>query len=199
MVRFVVIGRTATASADFSTEDLPSTSGRLDVLLRCLRAGLLVSHGVRRNTVVYLVLLGGPEAPKTLRFDGSDSRFVRPDERSLAVTVRKVLAVPSSEPAFTAVRPGIALSRGGLEAVLSDLPPCAKYLLEIGGEDIRKASLSEPELAFFLGDHLGLDASTLSELKGLGVPSLGLGPLGVHAEDAITLVCNELDRHHSTS
>ena len=57
--RFVVIGQSATASPDFSLVDIAGTSGRLDVLLRCLRAALLVSHGLRRDTVVYLVLLGG--------------------------------------------------------------------------------------------------------------------------------------------
>ena len=40
--RFVVIGQQASASPDFSLLDLPGTSGRLDVLLRCLRAALLV-------------------------------------------------------------------------------------------------------------------------------------------------------------
>ena len=82
MRRFVVIGQTATASGDFSLEDLPSTSGRLDVLLRCVRAALLVSHGLRRDTVVYLVLLGGPLAPRTVRVDGAIATYVRPDERS---------------------------------------------------------------------------------------------------------------------
>src|SRR3954470_1143092 len=94
MRRFVVIGQRATASPNFSLLDLPSTSGRLDVLLRCLRAALLVSHGVRRDTVVYLVLLGGPGAPRTLRVDGATAKFLRPDERSLAVLAQKALAAP---------------------------------------------------------------------------------------------------------
>ena len=40
----------------------PATSGRLDILLRCLRASLLVSHGLREDTIIYLVLMGGPQA-----------------------------------------------------------------------------------------------------------------------------------------
>src|SRR5260370_886010 len=62
--RFVVIGQQASASNDFSLDDLPGSSGRLDVLLRCVRAALLVSHGLRRDVVVYLVLLGGRHAPR---------------------------------------------------------------------------------------------------------------------------------------
>src|SRR3954447_2632757 len=116
MRRFVVVGQRATASPDFSLLDMPGTSGRLDVLLRCLRAALLVSHGLRRDTRVYLVLLGGPEAPRTYRVDGKDARFVRPDERSLAVTIQKGLSrVPAGE-GFWAMRPGFAVANGGLDA-----------------------------------------------------------------------------------
>jgi hypothetical protein len=43
--RWIVIGRTARADGDFSLDDLPSTSGRLDVLLRAVRA-----HCTRRPT-----------------------------------------------------------------------------------------------------------------------------------------------------
>lgn len=194
MKRFVIIGRTATASPDFSLEDLPSTSGRLDVLLRCVRAALLVSHGVRKDTSVYLVLLGGGGAPTALRFEGETAKFLRPDERSLAVSVRKTLAEPAPTPTFKEVRRGIAAASGGLEAVLADLPPCTKYVLEMGGEDIRKSGLDEPELAFFLGDHLGLDASSRETLSTLGARALSVGPLALHAEDAITIASNELDR-----
>jgi tRNA (pseudouridine54-N1)-methyltransferase len=193
MRRFVILGRTATSSPSFSTEDLPSTSGRLDVLLRCLRAGLLVSHGVRSDTLVYLVLLGGEHAPRALRFEGKEARFLRPDERSLAILVRKVLAVPASD-SFTEVRPGVSMAAGGLEVVLGDLPPGRKYLLEQGAPDIRTEILSEPEITFFIGDHLGVDASTRETLAKLGVTPAGLGPVGLHAEDAVTVVCNELDR-----
>ena len=79
--RFVVIGQKAIASPDFSLLDIAGTSGRIDILLRCLRSALLVSHGLRRDTVVYLVLCGGALAPRVLRVDGRHIRFVRPDER----------------------------------------------------------------------------------------------------------------------
>ena len=70
---------------------MPSTSGRLDVLLRSIRAAFLVSHGLRRDVVVYLVLCAGPRAPRVLRIDGRSAKFLRPDERSLAVLLQKSL------------------------------------------------------------------------------------------------------------
>jgi tRNA (pseudouridine54-N1)-methyltransferase len=194
MRRFVVIGRTARASPDFLLRDLPGTSGRLDVLLRCLRAGLLVSHGLRRDTIVYLVLLGGPDAPRSLRFDGAAARYVRPDEYSLATTVKKALSVPIESSGFVPARAGIAVARGGLEVVLEDLPPVAGYVLDIEGSDIRETALDTEESVFFLGDHSGLDAAARSRLDAFGATPIALGPLSVHADDAIALVGNELDR-----
>jgi tRNA (pseudouridine54-N1)-methyltransferase len=195
MRRFVVIGRTATASPEFSLLDTPGTSGRLDVLLRCVRAALLVSHGLRRNVVVYLVLLGGPLAPRALRVDGRAAKFVRPDERSLAVLVKKSLAAaPPGEPRFVEVRPGIAVASGALAAVRQDLAPGPLVVLDAAGADVRGAPLDPHDVVVFLGDHLGLDDETRATLAAWGARPLSLGPLGVHADDAIAIVSNELDR-----
>lgn len=194
MRRFVVVGQRATASPDFLLVDLPGTSGRLDVLLRCVRAALLVSHGVRRDTVVYLVLLGGPRAPRTLRVEGEAVRFLRPDERHLAKTVQKALATPSDREGFVPIRAGIALADGGLEAVLADLGPMTPYVLEEGATDVREVPFDAPAPVFFLGDHLGFDDVTRARLASVSATAVGVGPVSVHADDAVVIVCNELDR-----
>lgn len=198
MRRFIVIGQRATASPDFSLINLPASSGRLDVLLRCLRAALLFSHGLRRDTVVYLVLLGGPRAPRSVRVEGATARFLRPDERSLAVLLQKALAVPLGEDGagsgFVAVRPGIAVAAGGLDAVLADLGPTALYVLEEGAPDLRDAPFDAPDSAFFLGDHQGFDETARARLAALGATAVGVGPVSVHADDTVVLVHNELDR-----
>ena len=199
--RFVVLGQKATASPDFSLTNLPASSGRLDVLLRCLRAALMYSHGLRRDTVVYLVLLGGPQAPRTLRIEGATARFLRPDERSLAVLAQKVLAAPVAVDAagFVSVRPGVAIAEGGLDAVLADLGPATLYVLEEGAPDLRKAPLAARDQAFFLGDHVGFDETTRARLAALGAIPVGVGPVSVHADDAVVLVVNELDRRATIS
>src|SRR5437868_5705624 len=120
--RFVIIGQAATASGEFLFDDLPGTSGRLDVLLRCVRASLMLSHGLRRDTIVYLIMLGGPRAPRAIRIDGNDVRFLRPDERSLAVLANKLLSkdLPEESTGFIAVKTGLAVADGGIEVVISD-------------------------------------------------------------------------------
>jgi tRNA (pseudouridine54-N1)-methyltransferase len=202
--RFVIIGQTATASPDFSLLDLPGTSGRLDVLLRCLRAALLVSHGLRRDTIAYLVLLGGPSAPRVLRIDGREIRFVRPDERALALLVQKALGRATADAeagAFVPIRPGLALASGDLEAVLADLGSSAKaaYVLEEDGRDVREGTLESEDVVVFVGDNHGFDEATRARLATLGAVPIGIGPISLHADDAITVVCNEMDRRRAAA
>jgi tRNA (pseudouridine54-N1)-methyltransferase len=197
MRRFVVIGRDAVASEDFLLDDLAGSSGRLDVGLRCIRAALLVSHGLRRDAVVYLVLGGGPLAPRALRVRGAEARFLRPDERSLAVLAKKVLAsrVDDQGEGFVDARPGIALAHGGLRPVLADLGSATPYVLEPHAPDIRDAAdFRHTDAAFFLGDPGGFDETTRAQLTATGARPLSVGPVGIHAEDAIAIVSNEIDR-----
>jgi tRNA (pseudouridine54-N1)-methyltransferase len=193
MRRFVVIGQKASGSPDFSLLDLPATSGRLDVLLRCLRAALLVSHGVRRDTTAYLVLLGDEAAPRVLRVDGAAVRFLRPDERSLATLVQKALAAAREGAGFVSVRPGIAVAEGGLETVLGDIGPASLYVLEEGAANLRGATLDVGDPVFFVGDHAGFDEPTRARLASLGALPVSVGPLSLHADDIVAVVNNELD------
>jgi tRNA (pseudouridine54-N1)-methyltransferase len=197
MRTFVIIGQQASASADFSLVDLAGSSGRLDVLLRCLRSALLVSHGLRRDTVVYLVLLGGASAPRSVRVEGASAQFVRPDERSLALLVQKALAAPVAGASFTTVRPGVAVANDGLAAVLADLGERSFYLLEERAADLRDIALDLADPVFFLGDHHGLSAASAGCLATFDATPICVGPVSVHADDAVTLVVNELDRREA--
>jgi tRNA (pseudouridine54-N1)-methyltransferase len=196
MRRFVIVGRTAHASADLRLDDIPSTGGRLDVLLRCIRAALLVSHGLRPDVVVYLVLAGrGGAAPHALRIAGAEAKFIRPDERSLAMTVQKALArFDGVGDAFCPVRPGVSVSRGGLDAVLADVSCARLYMLDAHGSDVRQSPIEGSDVAIVVGDHLGFDQATRERLAALGAQPVRLGPVSLHAEDAIAVVSNELDR-----
>lgn len=193
--RFVVIGQTATASPDFVLEDIPGSSGRLDVLLRCVRAALLVSHGVRRDTVIYLVLEGGPRAPRTVKITGATVEYLRQDERSLAGTLKKMLGFVEDKDAFDDGIRGIAIARGGLDLVVRDLGAFTPYALDEGGADVRAEALDAENPVFFIGDHKGFSDEARARITALGAKSLSVGPISLHADDAIAIVSNELDRH----
>ena len=199
MRRFVVVGQRARGDGEFLLVDIPSTSGRLDTLLSALRACMLVSHGVRRDTVLYLVLLGDPAQPRCLRISGSAARYLRPDERSLAVTVQKALRAPREGEGFCEVRTGIACAVGGLEQVLPELQGSQLFVLEPGAPDIRTSELGAADVAFLLGDHLGFPEGVREAWLARGARSVSVGPVALHTADAITLVANELDRRGSSA
>ena len=196
MRSFVVIGQVARADGEFSTEDLPGSSGRLDVLLRCVRAALLVSHGLRRDVQVYLVLRGGPRAPRVLRITGVNAKFLRPDERSLAILVKKTLAVILDNAAgdFVEVRPGLSVSPGDVGVVLADVGAAPRFVLHEQGLDIRACAAVGPAATFFIGDHQGFDEPTLALLDAAGCQRLAVGPVSLHGDDVVSVVSNELDR-----
>jgi tRNA pseudouridine-54 N-methylase len=136
-----------------------------------------------------------------VRIDGAEAQFVRPDERSLAVLVKKALAsdgdTDAPEGAFVALKRGVAIARGDAEAAARDLGPGSLWLLEEGAPDVRdvaEVGRGADGDAFFVGDHLGFDDATRERLRALGAQPIAVGPVSVHSEDAITLVANELDR-----
>jgi tRNA (pseudouridine54-N1)-methyltransferase len=196
MRRFVIVGSAASSSPNFLLQDIPSTSGRLDVLVRALRAALLVSHGVRRDARVYLVLQGDPDAVVTLRVDGAAAKYLRPDERSLATLIKKTLALAASQAtsSFAVLKPGVAAARGGIEVVLPELGGSALCLLEETGADLRGHAFVGDDLTFFAGDHTGLPAPLRALLIARGASVLSVGPQSLHTEDALAVVHNELDR-----
>jgi len=207
--RFVIVGQKASASGEFLLDDVPGTGGRLDVLLRCVRAAMLYSHGIRRDVVVYLLLGGGPKAPRTLRFEGAAATFLRPDERSIGILVKKALVLERVHHAaarggavggpFVPVRPGVGLANGGLSLILADLGGAHLYMLDEGAPDLRsETALGGADDVFFVGDHLGLDEATRASLSAAGARPIGLGPVSVHAEDAIAVLWNEVDRRDAT-
>jgi tRNA (pseudouridine54-N1)-methyltransferase len=199
MRSFVVASSTAIASPEFLLADVPGTSGRMDVLARCIRAALLVSHEVRRDTQVYFVFGGGPRAPRTVRIIGGPTKFLRPDERAGAVLLQKILATDVDQSAeFSRVRDGISVARGGVEAVVADLGSARRFVLEENAPDVRTSVPHwDGDVAFLLGDHRGIEPSAREAFG--DATAIGLGPISLHTEDAITVVQNELDRSSSSS
>jgi tRNA (pseudouridine54-N1)-methyltransferase len=193
---FVIVGRTARADERVRLDDLAGTSGRLDVLARCLRAALCLSHGIRRNVIVHLVLLGGAR-PVSVRVIGADAKFIRPDERALANTVLKAVARhPPEHEGFLAQRNGIAVAWGGLDVAIADAQG-APFVLAEGAPDMRPAT--DGDAVFFIGDHFGFDEETWTRLAAIGARQISVGPLSLHSDDVVALVSNELDRVTSSA
>ena len=162
----------------------------MDILCRCVTTSLFLSHDMRRDSECHLVLLGDPDPPKTIRFSGRDVRYLSPDERSAASLIKKALVVPCSGD-YTVSMPGVTIRRGGLAELVRE--HCF-VVLDESGDDIRELT-TLPE-AYLLSDHENFDERELKITEGL--QKVSVGPRSLHAEHAITLVLNEIDRRNDS-
>jgi len=190
--RYIVMGHRAITSAEFKLDDLCGSTGRLDILLRCVNSAFFLSHGIRRDVEIVLMLLGEPNPPKTIRINGSEVKYLNPDERSTAALIRNALLQKGE--GERKCSPGIYVSERSYSEVLSNMSKESKmYYLREDGEDIRVAALA-PDPTFVLGDDQDLTKAEEDILMTYEPKRLSLGPVSYHADHCITLVNNELDR-----
>jgi tRNA (pseudouridine54-N1)-methyltransferase len=186
--RFVVVGHDATTAGDFSLNDLAGATGRLDVLLRSVNSAFMLSHDLRQDTELFLVLLGAPRPPRTLHLVGRDLRYLNPDERSTAALVRQALRLHAEGESS----PGIHVRFHGLLPLLEAFRSELVHLRE-DGQDIREASLPQPT-TFLLSDHHDLTPDEEAVVRKFQPLEVRVGPRSLHADHAIVLVHNEMDR-----
>ncbi|RXE57261.1 tRNA (pseudouridine-N1)-methyltransferase [Methanoculleus taiwanensis] len=186
MKRFAIVGHLAATAGTFSLNDLPGSAGRMDVLCRCVNAALFLSHDLRADVECYLVLCGEPGPEKTVLFVGGEVRYLSPDERSSASLIKKALALPCGD-AFRESTPGVYVRRGGLARLLDEHP--FAVLAEDGGDIRHEEALPE---AYLLSDHRNFSDEECELIAGRSRHSVG--PKSLHADHAITILQNELDR-----
>ena len=171
MRTFIIKANKARTRADFSLNDLPGTSGRIDLLCRVLNSAFLLSHGFRKNVRVWLLLYGPPNPPKAIRFEGQKLKVrLNPDERSTAKLIMRALKVgeglrgPSRE---LEVFPGLYVSNRTFEDVVRlTLKNSELYYLQEEGRPIGEVSFGD-NVAFVLGDHEGLSKEDEAFLEGI--------------------------------
>lgn len=191
MRQFVVIAHEAPTTPAFSLDDLPGSGGRLDVLCRCVGAACLLSHDIRSDVRVHLVL----DDEYTVTIGSDEVRNLRPDERSTAALFRTALEhreeAIGHQPAESS--PGVTIRRQGVDRALeSAVEDGTVVALQEGGTPI--ADVSPPEdPVFVLSDHRSFTDDELTALEESADHSISLGPEPLHADQAITIAHNYLD------
>ena len=188
MRRFLVIGHTATTEHGFTLDDLPGGAGRMDVLCRCVNSAFMLSHGLRRDVELYLVLLGPPYPPVTLKMVGSELKYLNPDERSTAAFISKALEIDGGVE-WQRSTPGIYRADIGLSKALLSLGDTV--VLDAGGTPLQETH-TEIIPGYVLSDHMPFSREDLSVLDGL--PRISVGSEQYHGHHVISVVQNWWDR-----
>lgn len=187
---FIMVGNKA-VTEHFSLNDLAGAAGRMDLLCRSLSTAFFLSHGMRRDVKVYLVLRGEPNPPRSLSFDGSELKYMSPDERNIGGIIRKALGRDDIRPYWTESTPGVHVSSMDLPDLLKDLSsPKGHYLVE-DGEPMDSVEVGDDPV-FLLGDHNGLVPE--QEVLVEDWPRLSLGKRSYHTDHCITVLNHTLDK-----
>lgn len=196
MRRFVVLGHRAITSGDFKLNDLCGSTGRLDVLLRCINSAFFLSHDLRRDVELYLVLLGEPNPPKTIRLVGDELKYLNPDERSTGALIHHALLkkVDENEQMST---PGIYISKRGFEEVLDSLRTISEIVYM--REDGNPLGAGDPgkDVTFVLGDDRDLTEQEEAMVLKHDPNIASLGVLSYHSDHCIVMVHGILDEKRS--
>ncbi|MXR39975.1 tRNA (pseudouridine(54)-N(1))-methyltransferase TrmY [Halobaculum sp. WSA2] len=189
MRQFVVCGHDAPTTPEFSLDDLAGGAGRLDLLCRCVNAGLFLSHGIREDSRVHLVL--GDEY--TVRFSGATARGLHPDERTTAARVRDALDARENAIGHmpAEVSPGVELYRMGVAETLDAIDGTLVQLHEEGDPIVETEPPEDP--VFVLSDHSDFTAEEADLLADRADRRVRLGPEAIHADHAISVANNYLD------
>ncbi len=191
---FVIVGHKAATSGNFKLDDIAGGAGRLDILVRCVNSAFFLSHNIRHETELFLVLQGGDDPPKTVRFSGAEVRYLNPDERSTSSLIRNAL-MKKTDGTETRSSPGIYVSKMSFADVISMLAEKGKIVyLKEDGTDIRSMAVPEDPV-FVLSDNKDLTAEEEEILQKYSPEIISIGPHSLHADHCMIIVHNEMDRN----
>jgi len=189
MRQFVVRGHEAPTTADFSLDDLPG-AGRLDVLCRCVTAAFLLSHDIRADVRVRVVLDG-----YTVHFEGRDLKRLNPDERSTAALFKAALDGREKAVGRMPVEttPGVSITRHGFESTLRQAADegTVVQLHADGTPAIDTGPPTDP--VFVLSDHRSFTEEESDTLTRWTDRRVSLSPRRLHGDQAVTVAHNWLD------
>ena len=191
MRQFIVLGHDAPTTPDFSLDDLAGGAGRLDVLCRCVNSAFFLSHAIREDVRVLLVL----QDEVTVRFEGSELRRLNPDERSTAALIRGALEEKSEAIGHMEAEssPGVHVSTRGFEPVLEETARKGT-VVQLHEEGDPVVEVEPPENpVFVLSDHHDFGEEEAELLGDAADRRVRLGPELLHADHAITVAHNYLD------
>ncbi len=179
----------------FTLNDLAGGAGRLDEIARAVSTALTLSHDLRRDTeVAILVASAPPPAARRIRVIGAQVRFLNPDERSTAALLKNALIRSAHFPHPFASSPGVVIEAVDPLAALKGFvaQPGAVWLDEAGTplEDWTPP----PVVRAVVADPSGPTDAEREVLRAARLPTLSVGPRSLRTSQVIDIFHNRLDR-----
>ncbi|MEM0503709.1 MAG: tRNA (pseudouridine(54)-N(1))-methyltransferase TrmY [Archaeoglobaceae archaeon] len=195
MRSFLIIGNEA-VTEPFNLNDIPG-AGRMDILCRCVSQALFLSHSIRKDVEVFLLLLGKPDPPKVVRIVSNELRRMSPDERNIAGHIRKALGFKATKD-WTETNSGVFIAKKRLEELLLELSKrYSVYYLREDGRDIGEVVSEIKDPLFVLGDHLGVRREDEDVIFKFATAVLSVSKLSLMAEQCITIAHYVLDKNRT--
>jgi tRNA (pseudouridine54-N1)-methyltransferase len=198
---FIVVAHRARSDGNIYLNDLCGASGRWDAVARSITAALFLSHDMRRDTSIHILLLGPDDPPKLLSIDGRDVKYLNPDERASAALMKKCLKehLPKETGSMKRPSPGITITRADLADVLNSIRGPLIFLHEEGGyiEGPSSLPIDEDHITFLLSDDMDLTEEETQRIEGRSDRTVSFGRKVLHTHMAIVVVHYLLDLQDS--
>jgi tRNA (pseudouridine54-N1)-methyltransferase len=194
---FVVVAHRARSDGKIHLNDLCGASGRWDGIARAITSALFLSHDMRRDTSIHILLQGPDDPPKLLSIDGSSVKYLNLDERACSALMKKCLKewLPDAAGSIIRPSPGISITRASLENILGKVDGELVNLHE-DGRLIKNASgppFEGDRITFLMSDDMNLTAEEALLVNERSDLSISLGPKILHTHMAIIIVHHLLD------
>ncbi len=187
----------AITTPKINLKDLPGSAGRLDVLARCINSAFWLSYGIRKNVIFHTILYGKPNPPVYIRIEGNKLRKMSPDERNIAIFIKKALERMVDDREIEST-PGVFVSKKSFFELLEENKDKDFYLLAEEGKHIKEVEISKKPF-FFLGDYKDLEESEKNLLYEYGAIPISLGKKSYLSSHCIAIINWILDESYSIS
>jgi tRNA (pseudouridine54-N1)-methyltransferase len=184
---FLLKASTAHTAPDFDLRQVASTSGRLDVVCRCIQAAFTGPKGVRADVEFSAILEGPSKPPLELKLTSTQLDRLPTDEVEVAEWIFQAMQSEGNK---------ITLKRESFERAVRGLrgPRRELFYLHEDGRDVEwLKEFDSGDLGFILGDHVGLDPASERFLDSLGIQRVSIGPRSYLSSSCILFVNSFLD------
>ena len=166
-------------------------AGRMDIVCHAVIMSFFISTKLRGDVKLHLFFYGQPDPPKHLELMPKITEDFQISKKDIVGLIKRMLYKYKKGKKIE-VFPGCFIEKLSLSQFISGLNNKNIYVLDKGGEDIRKINIDESPV-FILGDQDGIPKRELKEIKKIS-KKVSLGNVTYFSSQAITILNNEFDR-----